>query len=105
LGKQQDLKREWAVSMQAIIERAWDAKLIKPAQRTSLYKGLSYRGWRVREPLSTELAPERPELAQMIGAALAKRGLSHEEIANMVGFSRPDSEHPFKPEVPWLRAL
>lgn len=50
-----DLKREWAVSMGALVEHAYRAGLLTPAQRTSMWKALSARGWRTREPLSSNL--------------------------------------------------
>jgi Zn-dependent peptidase ImmA (M78 family) len=104
LGRLMDLKREWQVSMQAIIERAWGLKLITQAQRTNLYKGLSFRGWRSREPVSDELSSELPELPQSIGGALAAGGLSPSEIAHVVGLAGPDTAHPFMPRQT-LRAL
>jgi Zn-dependent peptidase ImmA (M78 family)/DNA-binding XRE family transcriptional regulator len=81
-----DLKREWGVSMAAIIERAHTAGLIKPNQRTSMYKLFSARGWRTSEPVSQELAPERPSLQHDIFNALSERGLHENEIASLAGF-------------------
>lgn len=104
LGKLLDLKREWGVSIQALIERASDLKMISAAQRTRFYKALSARGWRVREPLSSEIAPENAELPHKIGGTLATSGLSREEIAELAGFGRPDPQNPYLP-LPKLRAL
>lgn len=105
LGKLHDLKREWGTSMQALIERARELTLITPAQRLNLYKALSARGWRVREPLSDELASEHASLAGDIGDALATKGLSPDDIAELAGFSRHNSEHPFVPRRRALRAV
>lgn len=104
LGKLHDLKREWGVSMQALIERAWHAKLLTPTERSNLYKTLSARGWRVHEPLSDELAPEVATLPHEIANALAAQGLGLSEIAHVVGLSSPDVHHPFLPPRR-LRAL
>ena len=41
LGKLFDLKREWEISIQALIERAWQLKLADADQRTRLYKTMS----------------------------------------------------------------
>jgi len=104
LGKLLDLKREWGVSIQALIERAWDMKMVSAAQRTRFYKALSARGWRIREPLSTEVVPENPGLPRKIGETLAAGGLSLQEIAELAGFARPDPHNPYLP-MPKLRAL
>jgi Zn-dependent peptidase ImmA (M78 family) len=97
LGKLLDLKREWEVSVQAIIERAWEMKMIDPAQRTRLYKSLSAKGWRTREPLSDELFREAPELPRKIGESLAAGGLSLQEISELAGFASADSRNPYLP--------
>lgn len=85
-----NLKREWGVSMAALIERAYRAGVMTPAQRTSMYKMFGARGWRTREPVSEELVPEVPRLADAISEALSSRGLSPEEIAAIAGFGSAD---------------
>lgn len=97
LGKLQDLKRLWAVSMQALIERAFHLKTIAPSDRTRLYKQIGARGWRRAEPLSGELPPEHPNLPGQIGSALQKQGLSPLEIAHIAGFAEPTPDNPFQP--------
>lgn len=82
-----DLKREWGVSMGALIERAFRAGLLPASKRTSMWKLLGARGWRTREPLSDELIPEIPRLTGQIATALAERGLAPEEIASIAGFA------------------
>jgi Zn-dependent peptidase ImmA (M78 family)/transcriptional regulator with XRE-family HTH domain len=105
LGKLADLKREWGVSMQALIERASELGVITSTQRTNLYKSLSAKGWRTREPVSDELPPEHARLPQDIGEALVARGLKPADIANLAGYSRNDSGHPFQPARRPLRAV
>ena len=85
-----DLKREWGVSMAALVERAYRSGLLTPTQRTSMWKMLSARGWRTREPLSDELVPEHPQLTGQIGDALSQRGLAPEEVAKIAGFATPE---------------
>ncbi|AXO32610.1 ImmA/IrrE family metallo-endopeptidase [Micromonospora sp. B006] len=104
LGRLVDLKREWGVSMQAIIERAADLGTLGANQRTNLYKMLSARGWRTREPASDELPEERPLLPRNIGDALMAKGLSVSEIAAIAGFE-VDAVHPFEPQRRPLRAV
>lgn len=45
--------------------------------------------------MSDELAPEQPRLAADIGRALAERGLTAEEIAEIVGFAATATDNPF----------
>lgn len=105
LGKLQDLKRSWMVSMQALIERAWNLKLLSASDRTRLYKQLGARGWRTREPGGDELPPEIPQLAQDIGEALAAQGLSPSEIAHIAGYAAPSDGNPYQPRERRLRVL
>jgi Zn-dependent peptidase ImmA (M78 family)/DNA-binding XRE family transcriptional regulator len=86
-GKLADLKRYWGTSMAAIIERARQLDIITPQQRITMYKELSARRWRTREPLSDELTPEVPTLGAHIGASLRRIGLGDNEIAQMAGFA------------------
>jgi Zn-dependent peptidase ImmA (M78 family)/transcriptional regulator with XRE-family HTH domain len=103
LGKLSDLKREWSVSMQALIERAYALRTLTSARRTSLYKQLSARGWRTQEPHSDDLQPEQPELTRAVFAGLQARGLSATEIAQLAGFR--DAEADFLLGRPSLRAI
>jgi Zn-dependent peptidase ImmA (M78 family)/DNA-binding XRE family transcriptional regulator len=105
LGRLLDLKREWAVSIQALIERASSLGLLTPMQRTNLYKLLSARGWRTREPASEELPPERAALPQTIGDVLGRKGFSPGQIATLAGFANSDVEHPFRPAHAGLRLV
>ena len=58
------LKRRWLVSVQAMIYRCRDLGLIDDDQFLNLYKQISYRRWRTREPLDdpTVLPLEQPRL-------------------------------------------
>jgi Zn-dependent peptidase ImmA (M78 family) len=107
IGRLLDLKREWAVSIQTLIERAHDLKLLAGPQRTNLYKSLSTKGWRTREPLSDDLPEESARLPRNIGDALWSRGLNLREIADLVGVAEPDSNYPFpyRPSGPKLRSI
>ena len=87
LGRLHLLKRQWSVSMQALIERAHRLGTLTAAKRTSLYKALSKRGWRTKEPLSDELAPEHPALASHLVMSLAKAGLTPVETRHIAGIS------------------
>jgi Zn-dependent peptidase ImmA (M78 family)/DNA-binding XRE family transcriptional regulator len=93
------LKREWGVSMAALVERAFHEGLLKKEQRTSFYKMFSAKGWRTREPISEELPPEHPTLPTAIPESLVQRGLSVEEIAALAGFASADENDlfPYRP--------
>lgn len=58
------LKRRWLASIQAMIYRCRDLELIDPDQSLNLYKQISYRKWRTKEPLDDpKIIPiEQPKL-------------------------------------------
>lgn len=97
IGKLIDLKREWHVSMQALIERAHDLGVITAVQRMNLYKTISAKGWRIHEPAGDELPQEKAQLPQRIGDALQERGLNLKQIADIAGFAGNVTDHPFRP--------
>lgn len=104
LGKAVDLKRQWGVSVAALIQRAHQLGVLTDARRTSLFKQLSARGWRVREPASDEIAPERTELLDHIATHLRERGLDDHEVAHMAGYRSSDRNR-LMPGSPRLRAV
>ena len=87
LGKLSDLKRYWMVSMAALVERAHSLRTITDTRRISLYKALSARGWRKREPLSEQLPPEQSSIPALIVQELYKLRYTAEEIADFGGFA------------------
>lgn len=105
LGKLIDLKREWGVSMQAILERAYRLGIVKQCDRVDFYRALNSRGWKVREPASDELPVEHGELAQEIGTRMRERGLSDDEIARMAGFAPGSPANPFRAQPKRLHAV
>lgn len=58
------LKRRWLISVQAMVYRCRDLGVIDEVQFTNLYKQISFRRWRTREPLDhpEEIRLERPRL-------------------------------------------
>lgn len=105
VGKLHDLKREWGVSMQALVERAHTLGVLSGRDRTNMYKRFSALGWRTHEPVSDELAPEVPVLAASIGRTLLDKGLGEAEVAELAGYAPSVDSHPFLPERRHLRAL
>ncbi|QHY97265.1 Helix-turn-helix protein [Streptomyces sp. S4.7] len=60
------LKKRWGVSIQALINRAYDLGHIDQTRRESLYKQLGARGWRTSEPVVVHA--EQPTLMRaMLG--------------------------------------
>ncbi|WP_370946054.1 helix-turn-helix domain-containing protein [Amycolatopsis sp. cg5] len=95
LGRLRDLKRVWGVSMQALFERAYTLDRVPTAERTSFYKAMNARGWKITEPDSEHLAPETPQLIAAIGEALRAKGLTDREIAEMAGFADDSADNLF----------
>ncbi|MEI6623632.1 MAG: XRE family transcriptional regulator [Actinomycetes bacterium] len=93
-----NLKRKWGVSMGALIERAYHLNVIPAAKRTSLWKQMSFNGWRTVEPLSSEVPQEVPKLDQAIAVALSNLGLPADEVAHMAGYSNAEENRLFRPK-------
>lgn len=96
VGLLADLKRQWGVSMAALVERSWSLGLLNPQDRTRFYKARSARGWITREPISDELPAESPQLTAQIALSLLRRGLSDEEIAQAAGFASASDNNLFR---------
>ncbi len=90
-GQLPGLKAQYGVSMQAIVERAYRFGYLTPAQRTSMYKMFGSRGWRVSEPGSDALPPERSRLLATVAEDLARTGHTPDEIAAIAGYAAPES--------------
>ncbi|MGL5928288.1 MAG: ImmA/IrrE family metallo-endopeptidase [Dermatophilaceae bacterium] len=95
IGKLVELKREYGVSMQALIERAHRLGRVTKDERARFYKAMNARGWRTKEPASEALPPETPRLAASIGTRMLEAGLNETEIANLTGAREPDEAWPF----------
>lgn len=57
-----ELKRRWKVAIQAMIYRCKDLEIFDEFQITNLYKQISFRKWRKKEPLDDVTPLERPRL-------------------------------------------
>ena len=56
------LKREWKISMQALVMRAYHLGAIDARQKTDMFTRLSRAGYRLREPEALDPPVEKPEL-------------------------------------------
>jgi Zn-dependent peptidase ImmA (M78 family)/transcriptional regulator with XRE-family HTH domain len=103
MAKLADLKRYWKVSMQALIERAFQLKTITEYQRRNFYINLNRKGSRVHEPLEHEYSPERPtSLFKMALAHIESLGYSVRELGALLFFR---DEADFRSEILGERAL
>lgn len=105
VGKLVDLKRKWGVSMAALVERAYQLEMMTKPSRTSFYRMMSARGWRLHEPGSDELAPEHPFLASQIGQQLTASGLGGREVASILGFNESKKNYIIPIVSPGLHAV
>lgn len=77
------LKREWKISMQAIIMRARDLDVITERQRRELFVRLGKAGHRKREPASLDPPIERENMArQLANYHLTNLEYTRDEILN-----------------------
>ncbi|MCB9994238.1 MAG: XRE family transcriptional regulator [Hyphomicrobiaceae bacterium] len=60
------LKREWRVSMQALLMSAQSLKCVTANQARYLWQQISSRGWRTREPASLDFPFDRPTVLPTI---------------------------------------
>ncbi len=76
-----DLKRRWGASIQAMVYRCKDLELIDDAQFTNLYKQISFRRWRAKEPLDDPnvIRIEQPRMLQKAALMLLESGKKHSE--------------------------
>ena len=85
------LKREWKVSMQALITRACHLGAISEGQRRSMYMRLTKAGYRTREPETLDPPVEKPFMM----AFLAQRHLdelkySRTELCDLLAISEAE---------------
>jgi Zn-dependent peptidase ImmA (M78 family)/transcriptional regulator with XRE-family HTH domain len=79
------LKPEWRVSMAALLMRAHKLRFLTDNQHTYLWKQISARGYRLREPPELDFEPEQPEiLNQIIRLHLDGLGYTRKEIAKLL---------------------
>lgn len=79
------LKPEWKVSMAALLMRAHKLKFLSDNQYTYLWKQISARGYRLREPAALDFEREQPEvLGQLMKFHLGGLGYSTAELAKFL---------------------
>jgi Zn-dependent peptidase ImmA (M78 family)/DNA-binding XRE family transcriptional regulator len=84
------LKARWKVSIQAMVYRCRDLDLIDADQALNLYKQISFRRWRKKEPLDdpSEIPIEQPRLLRRAVELVLESGKKHpEDILNELALS------------------
>jgi Zn-dependent peptidase ImmA (M78 family)/transcriptional regulator with XRE-family HTH domain len=103
-----ELKRYWRVSVQAIIRRAYDLRLIDAAEYRQRFRRLSGWGWRTNEPNEPEI--DQPNLFRSaLARARADFGKTELEIARDLGWTPQLFEQatgiPLVPQIPNARVV
>jgi Zn-dependent peptidase ImmA (M78 family)/transcriptional regulator with XRE-family HTH domain len=85
------LKRHWRVSMQALIQRAYELKIITDSQRKYLFINVSRKtGSRIHEPLESEIPVEQPKLFRSLIDRHTGLGYSVPELARLMLYKDVD---------------
>tara|TARA_R110001599_G_scaffold6485_1_gene31782 strand:- start:2895 stop:3968 length:1074 start_codon:yes stop_codon:yes gene_type:complete len=79
------LKPEWRVSMQSIIMKAKSLALLSRNQEEYLWKQMSARKWRLKEPAELDFAPEKPSvIGNLLKVYRDHLGYSQEELSKLL---------------------
>jgi Zn-dependent peptidase ImmA (M78 family) len=91
IPKLAQLKAYWKVSMQALVERAYHLGTITPSQRKYLYMQFSRFGYRLREPIETDIPRERPTmLKELVDTHIKELGYSVYELSDLMMMNEPE---------------
>lgn len=85
-----DLKRRWKVAIQAMIYRCKDLGIFDERQVTNLYKEISRKKWRTKEPLDGPdgLPLEQPLLLRRVAELVIEAGrLPTDQLKSVMGYS------------------
>lgn len=81
-----DLKVQWGVAIQALIVRAHTLGIITDNKYRALMQRLSARGWRLHEPLSTQVPLERPRIVRQMAEVIYGKRINYGRLASELGF-------------------
>lgn len=105
------LRRRFKVSIQSLVMRAYDVGLISADQRTRLWKQISARGWRTREPGPIGLE-EPTTMREVLNLHRHEHRYGEMELAHLTGLPRrrlenlmPDYFAPVAEPQPTLRVV
>lgn len=78
------LKKEWRVSMQALLMAAQAANCVTESQKRYLWQQISARGWRLREPASLDFPIDKPSvLTSIVKSHIEDLGYKFSELVEM----------------------
>ena len=84
------LKKRWKVAVQAMVIRCRDLGIFDETQVTNLYKQISFRKWRSKEPLDDQIAFEQPKLLATAMELVVSTGRKmKDEVATDLKIARP----------------
>lgn len=78
------LKKRWGASVQALVRRASDLKLISERQYRYLFEQINKLGWRMREPVELDIKPEKPRLFRKLAELAYGTPPNAEKLAALV---------------------
>ena len=85
------LKRNWKISMQALINRAYHLGTISERQRRSMFIRLSNAGYRTREPETLDPPVERPSwMVQLAQSHLSELEYSRTELCDFLAIGEAE---------------
>ena len=87
----ESMKKKWLVSIAAMVMRGADLGFISENQKSNIYRQLSLKGYRKKEPLDDDLKPEKPVLLERaINMLMEEKLLSIEELLEALQFPVSD---------------
>lgn len=88
------LKQKWKVSIAGIIVRAHSLNILSNDQYSYLFKQISAKRWRIREPLDDIIKFERPNMIkEAIELLIENNILTAEEFLDSIGMNHKDIEN------------
>lgn len=94
------LKREWRVSMQSILMRAKQLGFLSVNQERYLWKQISMRGWRYREPERLDFPIDRPTvITQILKSHIDDLGYSWSELIKMSKINNDDFNNLYRDSI------
>ena len=107
LSKLAELKLIWKVSMQGLLTKAAETRMLQPGLVTSTWKRLTQLGYRRHEPLEHRLPIEQPTtLRELVTRHLTRLGYSVNQLADALCLSVEEFRQLYMPqEVAHLRAI
>ena len=100
------LKREWKISMQALITRAYHLRTITDKQRRTMFIRLAKAGYRTREPSTLDPPIERPaRMRQLARAHLDELEYSRNELRDLLAMREKDFSQNYLPSEDILEVL